>query len=67
MIQLNQIREGSKVLVRGNFGRGVAQIGVVTEVAEDIKNGAPGISYDVPGTPNSSWAYLSQIDRVETY
>jgi hypothetical protein len=61
MIKLKDIREGSVVIVRGNFGNGTPQRVVVEEVHEDVKNGRPGIDYE------GSWAYLTQVDRVVTY
>ena len=61
MIKLEDIREGSVVIVRGNFGSGTPQRVVVEAVEEDIKNGRPGIDYE------GSWAYLTQVDRVVTY
>jgi len=61
MIDLNDIREGSVVIVRGNFGNGAPQRVTVEAVEEDIKNGRPGIDYA------GSWAYLTQVDRVVTY
>jgi len=61
-VTLNEIREGSVVMVRGDFGRGVAVVGQVEEALEDIKNGMPGIDYSVKGV--SHWAYLDAIDSV---
>lgn len=61
MIKIEDIREGSVVIVRGNFGSGPAERVVVTEVEDDVKNGRPGICYD------DSWAYLTQVERVVTY
>ena len=61
MIKLKDIREGSVVIVRGNFGNGQPQRVVVVEVHADVKNGRPGIDYA------GSWAYLTQVDRVVTY
>jgi hypothetical protein len=61
MIKLKDIREGSVVIVRGNFGNGTPQRVVVEEVHADVKNGRPGIDYE------GSWAYLTQVDRVVTY
>jgi hypothetical protein len=61
MIKIEDIREGSVVIVRDNFGQGRPQKVTVIEVEEDVKNGRPGICYD------ESWAYLSQVDRVVTY
>jgi len=61
-VTLNEIREGSVVMVRGDFGQGVAVVGQVEEALEDIKNGRPGIDYSVKGV--SHWAYLDAIDSV---
>lgn len=62
-IRLNELRIGSKVIVRECFGGGPAVTVVVTEKDSDIKNGLPGICYrDASG--NGKWAYLSQVDRV---
>ena len=61
MVTLNQIRVGSVVVVRGDFGTGKPQQVVVETVDEDIKNGRPGIDYA------DSWAYLTQVDRVVKY
>ena len=60
MVTLKDIREGSVVIVRGNFGTGPEQRVTVLEVEEDVKNGRPGICYD------ESWAYLTQVQRVVT-
>lgn len=61
MVRLEDIREGSVVIVRGSFGQGKPQRVVVTGVDEDIKNGRPGIDY------GDSWAYLTQVDSVVSY
>jgi hypothetical protein len=61
MIKLKDIREGSVVIVRGNFGTGPEERVLVEEVHEDVKNGRPGIDYE------GSWAYLTQVMRVVTY
>ena len=61
MVKLEDIREGSIVIVRGAFGTGAPQRVVVEAVEADIKNGRPGIDYE------GSWAYLTQVDRVVTY
>ena len=60
-VSLDQIREGSRVIVRDNFGNGTPREVTVLGVEEDIKNGRPGIDYD------DSWAYLTQVDRVVKY
>ena len=61
MITLKEVRVGSVVVVRGDFGGGKPQQVVVEGVDEDIKNGLPGIDYA------DHWAYLSQVDRVVKY
>jgi hypothetical protein len=61
MVQLKDIRKGSVVVVRGDFGNAPARQVIVEEVHEEIKNGRPGIDYD------RSWAYLTQVDRVVSY
>lgn len=60
-VKLKDIREGSVVVVRGNFGSGPEETVTVEYVDEDIKNGMPGIDYD------GHWAYLSQVQRVIKY
>jgi hypothetical protein len=60
-VRISDIREGSVVVVRGNFGNGVPQQVVVDEVEDNIKNGRPGIGYE------GSWAYLDQVVRVVKY
>jgi hypothetical protein len=60
-VNLSQIREGSRVIVRDNFGTGAPREVTVIDVYDDIKNGRPGIDYD------ESWAYLTQVDRVVKY
>ena len=61
MIALKDIRVGSRVIVRDNFGNGQPREVVVLDLDDDIKNGRPGIDYD------DSWAYLTQVDRVVSY
>ena len=60
-VKLNEIREGSVVIVRSNFGSGQPERVTVEEVHSDVKNGRPGIDYD------GSWAYLTQVMRVVQY
>ena len=61
MVELEDIRVGSVVMVRPNFGAGQPQRVIVEEVEEDVKNGRPGIGY------GDHWAYLTQVDRVVKY
>ena len=60
-VQLEDIREGSVVIVRGNFGSGPEERVKVEDVHRDVKNGMPGIDYE------GHWAYLSQVVRVVKY
>ncbi len=60
-VKISDIREGSRVIVRDNFGSGKPREVTVLGVEDDIKNGRPGIDYD------ESWAYLTQVDRVVKY
>jgi hypothetical protein len=66
MITLEQVREGSTVLVRGSFGNAPARRATVTGVEADIKNGQPGIDYELTDG-ESYWAYLDQVEKVLTY
>lgn len=67
MIKLTDIREGSIVQVRGDFGRSWPVLARVDNVEANVKNGCPGIDYTMTTTGNTHWAYLHQIDRVITY
>ena len=67
MIRLEEIREGSVVIVRGGFGAETATKALVEEVEEDIKNGRPGITYREIATGSPRWAYLNQVQTVVTY
>jgi hypothetical protein len=70
MVKLKDIRQGSVVIVRTDFGTGIPVRAIVDTVDENIKNGLPGIDYTYAGAANwhdGSWAYLSQVERVVTY
>ena len=60
-VRVNDIRTGSVVIVKGNFGLGMSQIVSVDYVEDNIKNGKPGITY------GRSWAYLDQVVQVLKY
>ena len=61
-----QIKEGTVVFVRTNFGSGPTIKGTVTSKENDVKNGLPGIDYnDEEGT--GWWAYADQIAGVYKY
>jgi hypothetical protein len=66
MVILDEIREGSVVIVRGGFGQELPKEVVVDEVHEDIKNGRAGIDY-TEADGNTRWAYLDQVQKVITY
>lgn len=66
MIKLEQIREGSVVMVRGGFGTEPARQATVEAVEANIKNGRAGIDY-VTREGDSRWAYLDQVQSVVAY
>lgn len=66
MTTLNEIRRGSKVMVRGGFGNDPATLVTVSEVCEDVKNGRPGIDY-IKANGDGRWAYLDQVKQVVEY
>lgn len=66
MVILDEIREGSVVIVKGGFGRELPKEVVVEEVHADIKNGRAGIDYK-ESDGNGRWAYLDQVQKVVAY
>ena len=65
MVNIEDIKEGSIVLVRGNFGSGPKVRAVVTGVEPNIKNGEAGIDYYPVSNPEDGhWAYINQIDAI---
>lgn len=66
MVNLSDVRIGSKVQVRGCFGNDRAKRGLVTGVESNIKNGEPGIDYTSisDGEECHNWAYLHQVVSV---
>lgn len=66
MIKLEDIRIGSKVMVRGGFGGCKPELATVISLEEDIKHGEPGIGYKTEDG-ELHWAYLNQIDKVVEY
>jgi hypothetical protein len=66
MVILDEIREGSVVIVRGGFGQEPPKEVVVDEVHEDIKNGRAGIDY-TEADGNTRWAYMDQVIKVVNY
>jgi len=71
MIKLSDIRKGSIVIVRGDFGRGEPQQVTIDGIDEEGKNGYPVISYKGVNVALqeqlASWAYLDQVAQVITY
>ena len=67
MIKMSEVRVGSIVRVRGDFGTGPAKEARVDYVDSDIKNGREGIDYTVLADGDERWAYLTQVDSVVTY
>ena len=67
MVKLSDVREGTIVMVRSNFGSGFAVRARVDGVEADIKNGRPGIDYTAVGAKSGNWGYLSQVDSVVEY
>jgi len=66
MVELKQLRVGSTIRVRGEFGSGPVTLASVESVDSDIKNGRPGIDYrDLRNEPH--WAYLDQVVEVVKY
>lgn len=65
-VQIEEVREGSVVVVRGGFGTEPPAAVRVSEVEEDIKNGRPGICY-VDAAGSDRWAYLSQVVSVVSF
>jgi hypothetical protein len=60
-VKLKDVRAGSVVVLRDNFGMGKPRQVMVENVEADIKNGCAGIDYA------DGWAYLTQVDEVVKY
>lgn len=60
MVSLDKIRVGGKVWVQGGFGQERASLVTVIHTHQDIKNGRPGIDYELPNG-DTRWAYLDQV------
>ena len=61
-----KVKAGDTVVVR-QWGGGTVT-GIVQEVLEDVKNGRPGIDYEVPDATHEldryKWAYQDQIVSI---
>ena len=65
-VTLEQVRAGSRVVIRSGFGSEPAETVTLDSVEADVKNGRPGCDY-VDSKGESRWAYLSQIVKVVKY
>lgn len=65
-VSIDDLREGSVVVIRSGFGSEPVETVVLDSVDVDIKNGSAGCDY-VDSKGNPRWAWLSQIVRVVKY
>jgi hypothetical protein len=65
-ITVDDVREGSVVVIRSGFGSEPAETVTLEGVEADIKNGRAGCDY-TDRNGEGRWAYLSQIVRVVKY
>lgn len=65
-VAFEDVRAGSRVVIRSGFGSEPAETVTLDNVEEDIKNGRAGCDY-VDRNGETRWAYLSQIVRVVEY
>lgn len=61
---IEDIEVGDTVRVLSNFGLGPIVTGTVDNVADDIKNGVPGIDY-TDDNGSHYWAYVDQVLQVD--
>lgn len=67
MLRFSDLQAGDTVNVRGSFGVGAVQAGVVLGVEKNIQKGKPGIDYMLEGGAGPGdcrWAYLDQVDSI---
>jgi hypothetical protein len=61
-----QIKVGDRVQVR-QWGGGHV-VGIVRDVLDDVKNGRPGIDFEVPDATDQfdryKWAYMDQVVKL---
>lgn len=60
-MKLDELNIGDRVSVREWDGKIV--VGAVTELENDIKNGYPGIGYEL-GDGEGYWCYMDQIRNI---
>jgi hypothetical protein len=63
MVKLEQLRSGSKILVRDGFGFSRA---TVKGIEQDIF-GSPGIDYTLDASGERHWAHLDSVQQVLRY
>lgn len=63
-VKLSDMQPGSIAIVKPAFGTEPAVRVRVVDVCEDVKNGMPGIDYEVLSSKEQAWAYLDQVERV---
>lgn len=66
MIDFNNLKEGSLVVVRGDFGTGGLATVTIKDLENDGKNGRAIIDY-INEDGDRYWAYLDQIKSVVKY
>jgi hypothetical protein len=62
-MKLSDLNIGSVVKVADAWGSGPILVGTVIELDPDIKNGLPGISYEL-ADGEGKWAYLDQVRAI---
>ena len=67
MLNLTDMRVGSVIRVRPDWGTAPAVEATVLDLCSDIKNGRPGIDYRRKGGEFDNWAYLDAVDCVLKY
>lgn len=60
LVSLDDLKEGTSVWVLGGFGQERASLVRVLHTHQNIKNGRPGIDYELPNG-DIRWAYLDQV------
>lgn len=64
-VLISNIRIGSVVRLRPNFGQDAPVLGTVVSLGTNA--GRDVIDYLTPGVTRTHWAYLHQVDSVVTY
>ena len=64
MITPKDLRKGSIIEVRGDFGQGPQVLAQVDFVDRDVRTGAPVVDYTNVNNRETHWAFFDQIDSV---